>query len=216
MKLFTTVAASVVAVLLGARLAFAAFAPVLPPDFHRASDRDYERAALMLRWVVPSATEVFHASGVWPATIEDLFSGPRDADWKERSPESWADWVDRFRAEIELDRTDGGLELVVNETLDGPHAVSCSIQLDASYADVWEEWVTGRGARWVPELPGSVDPVNFAVCRRSTGVRGWFAWAGLDRYREGPPDRYAQMSYAERAWGEEGPGTRLDPLEYDD
>ena len=208
MKIFGITIVSVAALLGGAKLVLAAFAPVLPPDFDRRWERDYATTYSSARWGSHEHIDFFAEHGRWPASVEELMTdGP---DWygrmKARNESGWRDALERRREMMSFLRTDPDT-LVVNyravDVVDRREVysddVTCTITLDAEYAAAYTRWASLPGRTSWSEMPEEIDLWAKADCRRWSGVRGWLSWAGLNRYRRPPPRQYAAEDYTDRA-----------------
>lgn len=219
MKMTGIVTVCVLAFVGGAKLALAAFAPVLPPDFDRKWDEDFAQAYWTAYYRSGEQIEFYLDHGRWAGTVEEmLLEGPYadvNARWRERSASSWRRHVEELERETEFvsigsDRvvvTYRPLVIENRQIVGASDAVRCTVALDAEYARAWGAWFDNPGARASTRLPPEIDPWSRMDCRRGTGIRAWLSWAGLDRYREPPPQRYSALEYAERAWERAPPGT---------
>lgn len=222
MKMTGIVAASVLAFIAGAKLALGAFAPVLPPDFDRKQDREFEMAYWNASYRTGEQVEYYLARGRWATDPEEMLLGGRFADvnrrWRERNERSWRLHIEELRAEMTFVSVDDDRSIVVyrspliedRRVVGHSDAVRCTVTLDAEYARAYEAWYATPGARASSIEPPNIDRWTRMDCRRGTGLRAWLSWAGLDRYTERPPERYSQLEYAERAWERDG---SVEPIE---
>lgn len=223
MKMTGIVAVCVAAFVGGARLALAAFAPVLPPDFDRKWDQDFAEAYWTARYYSGEQVEYYLSHGRWATDAEEMLLGGAHADinarWRETNAPGWRRHVEDLRREIEFVSVDGDRSVVTYRPLriedrrivGVSEAVRCTVTLDAEYARAWGDWFANPGARASSALPPAIDPWSRTDCRRGTGIRAWLSWAGLDRVREPPPERYSALTYAERAWDRAGVHGGSDP-----
>ena len=216
MRIAGIVAASVAALLVGARLVLAGFAPVLPPDFHRKADADFEDAYWRAFWRTGEQVEFYLLNGRWATSARELvLRGPQGdmyERWRVRDERDFRRYVDELEWDMEFVSVDARRSIVRYPTLaiengrvvgsDG--TVACNVTLDVEYARAWEAWYANPGARASRTEPPEVDRWRRMDCRRGTGLRAWLSWAGLDRYDRRPPERYSAMTYARRAWERAG------------
>jgi hypothetical protein len=222
MKIFGIVTASLAALLLGANLVLAAFAPVLPPDFDRTWDEEFAVAHWAATWHSQQQALYYVENARYAATVEELYAGIEwYRNWKDRDEAGWRRAVREQAEEIRIVASSAesvtatyyARELVPDELnpdrvrRGGLGPTTCTVTLDADYAQRFASWYANPGARAATTLPPDLDVWPYMDCRRTAGLRGGFAWAGFDRFRRPPPERYSQLSYAEKAWqrGEAGP-----------
>lgn len=211
MKILGIVTVSLVTLLVGAKLVLAAFATVLPPDFDRKWDELYESAYWQAFWQTGEHVEFFLEKGRWATSVADLMGREKYADWRERNPEGWRSWVDQLERESRvLEAGPRGstaeyrsLEIVDNRAVPTDDIV-CTVTVDAEFAQAYDAWYSTPGARASTTEPDEISRWSRTDCRRTTGIRAWLAWAGMDRLRKPPPERYSALEYAERAWERAG------------
>jgi len=204
MKSIGLLAASVVALVAGAQLVLAAFAPVLPPDFDRRWDPGFANAYRMSDWYTHRAAAAYNETGVWPRDVSELLWSERDEAWWERNPKGYQSWIEDVERYVTIVRSDTVSAIEYRGAFEAPPTATCVVEIDAAYATESRRWLGTPQGRRALALPDHLDLWSRSDCRRLTGVRAWLSWTGLDRYRQKPPERYAPLTYAERAWERSG------------
>ncbi|MDX1579524.1 MAG: hypothetical protein R3266_13655, partial [Gemmatimonadota bacterium] len=184
--------ASLVALFAGARLALAAFAPVLPPDFDRRWEPDFVRTYWAAAFGSREQAEFFGMHGRWAESVEELLLDGRQGDryrsWRERDEGGWRRHVAQREREIAWVAVGGDSSVtaypsveIVDRQVRPTGRLVCEVRLDTAYARALADWYGNPGARASSRLPDELEPWSRMTCRRTSGLRGWLAWTGLDR-----------------------------------